>query len=180
MAVLSRRLCMVVALVALAGLALALPFGLLRAKQAAHPGARTAQSAAKTASDGKASEVAKLNNLGVAYMNQGRFEPAQKLFEQALAADPHYALARLNLGLALLSQQKLEAARAPGALPENYAKSSRLADGSGLRRPGTLFAGGVCALRGPGRADGDSRPFCRALHSRDDSAFGRPSHCRGT
>src|SRR2546425_876585 len=120
MALLSRRLWMVVALVALAGLALALPFGLLRAKQAAHPGARTAQSAAKTASDGKASEVAKLNNLGVAYMNQGRFEPAQKLFEQALAADPHYALARLNLGLALLSQQKLEAARA--ALEEAAAK----------------------------------------------------------
>ena len=120
MALLSRRLWMVVALVALAGPALALPFGLLRAKQAAHPGARAAQSAAKTASDGKASEAAKLNNLGVAYMNQGRFEPAQKLFEQALAADPHYALARLNLGLALLSQQKLEAARA--ALEEAAAK----------------------------------------------------------
>src|SRR2546425_333013 len=120
MALLSRRLWMVVALVALAGPALALPFGLLRAKQAAHPGARAAQSAAKTASDGKASEAGKLNNLGVAYMNQGRFEPAQKLFEQALAADPHYALARLNLGLALLSQQKLEAARA--ALEEAAAK----------------------------------------------------------
>src|SRR2546426_11181089 len=120
MALLSRRLWMVVALVALSGPALALPFGLLRARKAAHRGARAAQSAAKTASDGKAREGRKLTNWGLAYMNQGRFEPAQKLFEQALAADPHYALARLNLGLALLSQQKLEAARA--ALEEAAAK----------------------------------------------------------
>jgi len=53
----------------------------------------------------------RLNTLGVAYMNQQRPADAQKLFEQALAADPKFAVARLNLGVALLAQQKLELAR---------------------------------------------------------------------
>ena len=34
-----------------------------------------------------------------------------KIFEQALEADPKFAVARLNLGIALLNQQKAEAAR---------------------------------------------------------------------
>ncbi len=44
-------------------------------------------------------------------MNQQKFADAQKNFQQALAADPKFAVARLNLGVALLSQQKLEPAR---------------------------------------------------------------------
>src|ERR1700736_1135173 len=53
----------------------------------------------------------RLNTLGVAYLNQQRSADAQKLFEQALQADPKFAVARLNLGIALLNQQKAETAR---------------------------------------------------------------------
>src|ERR1700730_11900444 len=53
----------------------------------------------------------RLNTLGVAYLNQQRSADAQKLFEQALQADPKFAVARLNLGIALLNQQKAEPAR---------------------------------------------------------------------
>jgi Flp pilus assembly protein TadD len=56
-------------------------------------------------------EAYRLNTLGVAYMNQQRPADAQKLFEQSLAADPSFEVARLNLGISLLAQQKLEAAR---------------------------------------------------------------------
>src|SRR6266550_3666453 len=52
------------------------------------------------------------DTLGVAYMNQQRPADAQKYFEQALEADPKFAVARLNLGVSLLAQQKLEPARA--------------------------------------------------------------------
>src|SRR6266849_23995 len=58
------------------------------------------------------SEAFRLNTLGVAYMNQQKFVEAQKYFEKALAADPKFAIARLNLGISLLSQQQLEPARA--------------------------------------------------------------------
>ena len=56
-------------------------------------------------------EAYRLNTLGVAYMNQQRPADAQKLFEQSLAADPQFEVARVNLGISLLAQQKLEAAR---------------------------------------------------------------------
>jgi Tfp pilus assembly protein PilF len=65
---------------------------------------------AKMHVDGSA--AARLNSLGVAYMNQQRFADAQKQFDSALAADPDYALARLNLGVSLLAQQKLDRAAA--------------------------------------------------------------------
>src|SRR6266849_5944020 len=58
------------------------------------------------------SEAFRLNTLGVAYMNQQKFAEAQKYFEKALAADPKFAMARLNLGISLLSHQKIEQARA--------------------------------------------------------------------
>jgi Flp pilus assembly protein TadD len=45
-------------------------------------------------------------------MNQGKSAEAQKVFEQALKVDPNFAQARLNLGISLLAQQKLEPARA--------------------------------------------------------------------
>src|SRR5260370_40164657 len=44
----------------------------------------------------------RFNTLGAAYMNQQRPADAQKYFEQALAADPKLAVARLNLGVSLL------------------------------------------------------------------------------
>src|SRR5262249_12688668 len=53
----------------------------------------------------------RLNNLGVAKMNQERFAEAQKFFEQALAGDAKFYLARLNLGISLFSQRKLSEAR---------------------------------------------------------------------
>jgi tetratricopeptide (TPR) repeat protein len=56
-------------------------------------------------------EAYRLNTLGVAYMNQQRPADAQKLFEQALGDDPTFEVARVNLGISLLAQQKLEAAR---------------------------------------------------------------------
>ena len=57
-------------------------------------------------------EALRLNTLGVAYMNQGKSADAQKYFEQALAADPKFTQAQVNLGIAFLAQQKLEQARA--------------------------------------------------------------------
>jgi len=57
-------------------------------------------------------EALRLNTLGVAHMNQGKSADAEKLFEQALAVDPKFGGARLNLGIASLAQQKLEHARA--------------------------------------------------------------------
>ena len=44
-------------------------------------------------------------------MNQQRPADAQKLFEQSLGADPTFEVARVNLGISLLAQQKLEPAR---------------------------------------------------------------------
>jgi Tfp pilus assembly protein PilF len=57
-------------------------------------------------------EALRLNTLGVAHMNQGKSAEAQKYFERALAADANFAQAQMNQGIALLAQQKLEAARA--------------------------------------------------------------------
>src|SRR5467141_350726 len=80
-------------------------------------GASSAQEKAaatkKSASSGGGiADAYRFNTLGVAYMNQQRPADAQKYFEQALEADPKFALARLNLGISLLAQQKLELARA--------------------------------------------------------------------
>jgi tetratricopeptide (TPR) repeat protein len=56
-------------------------------------------------------EAYRLNTLGVAYMNQQRPADAQKYFEQSLGVDPTFEVARVNLGISLLAQQKLEPAR---------------------------------------------------------------------
>jgi Tfp pilus assembly protein PilF len=63
-------------------------------------------------SGGGTADAYRLNTLGAAYLNQQRPADAQKYFEQALEADPKFAVARLNLGVSLLAQQKLEPARA--------------------------------------------------------------------
>jgi len=57
-------------------------------------------------------EAARLNNLGVAYMNQQLFEKGLKAFQQAAEADPKLAIARLNQGIAYLNLQKVDQARA--------------------------------------------------------------------
>src|SRR3979490_516194 len=63
-------------------------------------------------SGGGIADAYRLNTLGVAYMNQQRPADAQKYFEQALEADPKFAVAPLNRGVCLLGQQKVELARA--------------------------------------------------------------------
>jgi tetratricopeptide (TPR) repeat protein len=52
-------------------------------------------------------EAAKLNNLGVAMMNQQLMEKAVVKFDAAYKLDPALAVAELNKGIALLNQQKL-------------------------------------------------------------------------
>src|SRR5271169_3983529 len=52
-------------------------------------------------------EAAKLNNLGVAMMNQQLMEKAVAKFDAAYKLDPSLATAELNKGIALLNQQKL-------------------------------------------------------------------------
>src|SRR5215471_1545801 len=57
-------------------------------------------------------EASRLNNLGVAYMNQQLFEKGLNAFQQAVAADPKFAIARLNEGVAYLNLQKVDEAKA--------------------------------------------------------------------
>src|ERR1700730_144397 len=57
-------------------------------------------------------EAARLNNLGVAYMNQQLFEKGLKAFQQAAEADPKLAIARLNKGIAYLNLQIVDDAKA--------------------------------------------------------------------
>src|SRR5437763_278592 len=71
-----------------------------------------AASARKMATKANPAVAYRFNTLGVAHMNQQRPADAQKYFQQALEADPKFAVARLNLGVALLGQQKLDSARA--------------------------------------------------------------------
>jgi tetratricopeptide (TPR) repeat protein len=59
----------------------------------------------------QAQEAARLNNLGVAYMNQQLFEKGLKAFEKAAALDPGLAIARLNRAIALLNLGKVEEVR---------------------------------------------------------------------
>jgi tetratricopeptide (TPR) repeat protein len=57
-------------------------------------------------------EAARLNNIGVAYMNQQLFERALKSFEAAAAADPALQVVAVNRGVALLNLQRVDEAKA--------------------------------------------------------------------
>jgi Tfp pilus assembly protein PilF len=57
-------------------------------------------------------EAARLNNIGVAYMNQQLFEKALKQFEGAAAADAKLQVTTVNRGVALLNLQRLDEAKA--------------------------------------------------------------------
>jgi len=59
----------------------------------------------------EATEGARLNNLGAAYMNQQLYEKALKTFEQAAALDPKLQIAQSNQGIALLNLGRVDAAR---------------------------------------------------------------------
>ena len=78
------------------------------------------------AADKKAdpAEAARLNNLGVALMNQQRMDKAIEKFDLALQQDPSLAVAYLDKGIALLNLQKLPEAEeslnsAAAAMPKN-------------------------------------------------------------
>jgi len=73
--------------------------------------ATSAQRSAKSGGAAARDESIRLNNLGVAYMNQLRFDEALKLFEQADRVYPQLFTARLNQGIALLNLQRYAAAR---------------------------------------------------------------------
>jgi tetratricopeptide (TPR) repeat protein len=66
-------------------------------------------------------EAARLNNIGVAYMNQQLFEKALKRFEEAATADPSLQVTTVNRGVALLNLQRLDEAK---ALLEKAAKDN--------------------------------------------------------
>jgi len=66
-------------------------------------------------------EAARLNNIGVAYMNQQLFEKALKTFEEAAANDPALEVATVNRGVALLNLQRGDEAK---ALLEKASKSN--------------------------------------------------------
>jgi len=85
--------------------AAALVLGLAAATLALHPQAKSAQTDRE-----KTAEAIRLNNLGVAYMNQRRSEAALKNFAQAYALDPNLLVAHLNEGIALLDLQRPEPA----------------------------------------------------------------------
>src|SRR5208282_1648591 len=57
-------------------------------------------------------EAARLNNIGVAYMNQQLFEKALKAFAEAAADDPGLKVATVNRGVALLNLQRVDEAKA--------------------------------------------------------------------
>jgi tetratricopeptide (TPR) repeat protein len=57
-------------------------------------------------------EAARLNNIGVAYMNQQLFEKALKEFEAAAADDPALEVTAVNCGVALLNLQRVDEAKA--------------------------------------------------------------------
>src|SRR5580704_11814190 len=76
---------------------------------------------------GSAADASRLNNIGVALMNQQLTEKALAKFDAAHAADPSAAVPVLNKGIALLYLQKLpeaeEALRAAAAIDPNNARA---------------------------------------------------------
>jgi tetratricopeptide (TPR) repeat protein len=83
-------------------------------------------------------------NAGYDLLEQGKFEPAQKLFEEVIRQDPGHPLALNNLAAILVKQGKFDQAiaRLKQALPR--AKGFKVA----LNR--VCSVDGVCAARRPG------------------------------
>ena len=73
-------------------------------------------------------EAIRLNNLGVASMNQQKFEQGLQWFEKAAAADPKLVVARVNQAIALINLQRYDPAR---ALLEEVTTASRRTRGPG-------------------------------------------------
>ena len=88
-----------------------------------------AATAAQTRPSGGSEAAWRANNIGVAYLEQYNFPSASASFRDALRADPNLAIARLNLGIALLyggdakqARTAIEAARTalPGRAEPDY------------------------------------------------------------
>ena len=73
------------------------------------PGVVAARGQAPSTVNASADAV-RLNNLGVASMNQQKFEIALKYFEDAAARDASFSLAKVNQSIALLALQRYELA----------------------------------------------------------------------
>jgi len=117
----------------------------------------------------KVAEASRLNNLGVAYLNQRRSEAALKNFEQALALDPNLLAAHLNEGIALLDLQRLEPAeRVLVEVSKQQPNNPRVWFNLGLLRrkldetDEALAAFGRVAQLDP--SDADAHYFLGALH----------------
>ena len=98
------------------------------------------------------SEAAKLNNLGVAMMNQQLMDKAVANFDAAYKLDPSLATAELNKGIALLNQQKLP--EAEEALKQAAAKTLA------IRASGTTS---VWCIAAKGKTDEAIADFQKAL-----------------
>jgi tetratricopeptide (TPR) repeat protein len=72
---------------------------------------RASDATVDTAPPDKSIEAARLNNIGVAYMNQQLFAKALQSFEAAEKVDPNMRLAQLNRGIALMNLQKVDDAK---------------------------------------------------------------------
>ena len=83
--------------------------GVLARQDARDPSTSSGQAARPSTNS---AEAARLNNIGVAYMNQQLFEKALKQFDAAAAQDPKLQIAKLNRAVALLNLQKVDEAKA--------------------------------------------------------------------
>ena len=144
--------------------AVALVLGLAAATLALQPQEKSARTDRE-----KAAEAIRLNNLGVAFMNQRRSEAALKNFEQAHVLDPNLLAAYLNEGIALLALQRDEpAAQALVKATEQQPNSPRAWFNLGLLRrkldetEPALAAFGRVAQLDPN--DADTHYFLGALH----------------
>lgn len=69
---------------------------------------RAAQAPSRPSPSDASPDAIRLNNLGVATMNQQRFEEGLGYFEKAVAADPSFLVAQVNSAIALISSQRHE------------------------------------------------------------------------
>ena len=99
----------------------------------------------------QATEAARLNNLGAAYMNQQLFEKALKNFQDAAKLDANLEIVRVNEGIALLNMGRVDSAR---PLLEEAVKADRA-----MRMPGTTW---VSSRRAPARRRPQSKPSGRS------------------
>src|SRR5918993_3632208 len=72
---------------------------------------RASQAPPRPAESAAPAEAIRLINLGVASMNQQKFEQGLQWFEKAVAADPTLVVARVNQAIALINLQRYEPAR---------------------------------------------------------------------